>query len=89
MSRFSGFCGRHHAWADRFTSLAALLGVFWGLVGYQLADPPVGLLISIAILLVGWDADKSVFSCMVDGVEPDIVDKILQVAQGRKGKGCG
>ncbi|HWQ44316.1 MAG TPA: hypothetical protein VN373_01470 [Methanosarcina barkeri] len=29
---------------------------------------------------ISWDVDKSVFSRMVDGVEPDIVDKILQVA---------
>lgn len=70
----------YHAWADGFTSLAVLFGVFGVWMGYPLADPLVGLLITIAILRIVWDAGKSVFSRMLDGVGPDIVDEIRQVA---------
>ena len=70
----------YHAWADGFTSLAVLFGVFGVWLGYPLADPLVGLLITIAILRIVRDAGKSVFSRMLDGVEPDIVDEIRQVA---------
>lgn len=69
----------HHAQADGFTSLAMLFGALGIWRGYPLADPLIGLLITIAIFRIVWDADKSVFSCILDGVEPDIVDEIHQV----------
>ncbi|MCO5380783.1 MAG: hypothetical protein NHB15_00470 [Methanosarcina barkeri] len=50
MIRFSGFCGRHREWANGFTGLVILFGTFWGLGSYPLADPLVGLLITIAVL---------------------------------------
>jgi divalent metal cation (Fe/Co/Zn/Cd) transporter len=55
------------------------LGVW---AGYPLFDPLVGLIITIAILRIVWDAGKSVFSRMLDGVEPGVVDEIRQVASG-------
>lgn len=69
----------YHARADGFTSLAVLFGALGIWLGYPLADPLVGLLITVAILRIVWDSGKSVFSRMLDGVEPDIVDEILQV----------
>ena len=69
----------YHARADGFTSLAVLFGVLGVWLGYPLADPLVGLLITIAILRIVWEAGKSVFSRMLDGVEPEIVDEIRQV----------
>jgi len=69
----------YHAQADGFASLAVLMGALGLWLGYPLADPLVGLLITIAILRIVWEAGKSVFSRMLDGVEPEIVDEIRQV----------
>lgn len=69
----------YHARADGFTSLAVLFGALGVWLGYPLADPIIGLLITIAILRIVWDAGKSVFSRMLDGVDPRIVDDIRQV----------
>lgn len=69
----------YHARADGFTSLAVLFGALGVWLGYPHADPLIGLLITIAIFRIVWDAGKSVVSRMLDGVEPDIVDEIRQV----------
>lgn len=69
----------YHARADGFTSLAVLFGALGVWMGYPLADPVIGLLITVAILRIVWGAGKSVFSRMLDGVDPEIVDDIRQV----------
>ncbi|HOW15862.1 MAG TPA: cation diffusion facilitator family transporter [Methanosarcina sp.] len=69
----------YHARADGFTSLAVLFGAFGVWMGYPLADPIVGILITVAILRMVWEAGKSVFSRILDGVDPDVVDDIRQV----------
>lgn len=69
----------YHARADGFASLAVLFGVLGLWLGYPLADPLTGLVITIAILRIVWQAGKSVLSRMLDGVEPEIVDEIRQV----------
>lgn len=47
-------------------------------MGYPLADPLIGLFITIAILRIVWDAGESVLFRMLDGVDPGIVDEIRQ-----------
>jgi len=69
----------YHARADGFTSIAVLFGALGIWLGYPLADPIIGLLITVAILRIVWEAGKSVFSRMMDGVDPRIVDDIRQV----------
>lgn len=69
----------YHARADGFTSLAILFGALGVWLGYPLADPIIGLFITVAILHIVWDAGKSVFSRMLDGVDPGVVDDIHQV----------
>lgn len=49
-------------------------------MGYPLADSLIRLLITIAILRIVWNARKSVLFRMLDGVDPGIVDEILQAA---------
>jgi len=66
----------HHARVDGLTSLAVLFGAVGVWLGYPLADPIVGLLITIAILRIVWQSGKSIFSRMLDGVDPEIVDEI-------------
>lgn len=69
----------YHARADGFSSLAVLFGTLGVWLGYPIADPLIGLFITTAILRVVWEAGKSVFYRMLDGVEPEIVDEIRQV----------
>ena len=69
----------YHARADGFTSLAVLLGALGIWFGYPLADPVIGLLITVAILRIVLETGKSVISRMMDGVDPQIVDDIRQV----------
>ena len=66
----------YHARADGLTSLAVLLGVVGVALGFPLADPLVGLLITVAILKIAWDSGKIVLTRLLDGVDPDVVDEI-------------
>ena len=66
----------HHARVDGLTSLAVLFGAVGVWLGYPLADPIVGLLITIAILRIVWKSGKSILTRMLDGVDPEIVDEI-------------
>ena len=63
-----------HARTDGFTSLAVLLGAGGVGLGFPLADPIVGLLITIAILTVLRTAARDVFRRLMDGVDPELVD---------------
>ncbi|WP_405609915.1 cation diffusion facilitator family transporter [Streptomyces sp. NBC_01508] len=63
-----------HARTDGFTSLAVLLGAGGAAIGWRLADPVVGLLITAAIVLVLRDAAREVFRRVMDAVDPALVD---------------
>ncbi|TLH68553.1 cation diffusion facilitator family transporter [Mycolicibacterium aubagnense] len=63
-----------HARTDGFTSLAVLFGAGGVALGYPLADPIVGLLITVAILAVLRTAVRDVFRRLLDGVDPALVD---------------
>jgi cation diffusion facilitator family transporter len=71
----------HHARVDGFTSLAVLFGALGVWMGYPLADPVVGLLITLAILRIVWDSMKSVFTRLLDGVDPGVIDEIREAAR--------
>ena len=63
-----------HARTDGFTSLAVLFGAGGVALGFPLADPIVGLLITIAILAVLRTAVRDMFRRLMDGVDPELVD---------------
>ncbi|GLW66270.1 cation efflux system protein [Actinomadura rubrobrunea] len=63
-----------HARTDGFTSLAVLFGAAGAGVGWQAADPVVGLLITAAILMVLKDAAREVYRRLMDSVDPALVD---------------
>ena len=65
---------RHAARTDGLTSLAVLIGAGGVAIGWAWADPAVGLLITIAILLVLRTAAREVFRRLMDGVEPDLLN---------------
>ena len=67
-----------HARTDGFTSLAVALGAIGVLAGFRLADPLVGLLITVAILVVLKGAATEVFRRLLDGVDPALVDQAEQ-----------
>jgi cation diffusion facilitator family transporter len=64
-----------HARTDGFTSLAVLLGAGGAALGWQLADPIVGLAITAALLLVLRDAAREVFRRVLDAIDPALVDQ--------------
>lgn len=53
--------------------------------GYPLADPIIGILITIAILRVVWDAGKEVVTRMIDGIDPSIPEEIREGAAHTEG----
>jgi cation diffusion facilitator family transporter len=63
-----------HARTDGFTSLAVLLGAGGVALGFPLADPIVGLVITVAIVAVLRTAVRDVFRRLLDGVDPQLVD---------------
>ncbi len=70
----------YHARVDGFTSLAVLFGAMGIKCGFPIADPIVGLLISIAIFKIVWDSSKTVFTRLLDGVEPEILEELRHAA---------
>lgn len=70
----------YHARVDGFFSLAVLLGAVGVWLGYPLADPLVGLLIAAAIFRIVWESGKSVFTRLLDGVNPEVVDEVNHAA---------
>ncbi|GHB27002.1 cation efflux system protein [Streptomyces viridiviolaceus] len=79
-----------HARTDGFTSLAVLLGAGGSALGWQLADPLVGLAITAAIVLVLRDAAREVFRRVMDAVDPALVDRaerVLAEVPGVRGVG--
>jgi cation diffusion facilitator family transporter len=71
----------YHARTDGLTSLAVVAGAIGVWVGFPLADPIVGLIITIAIFGIVWQSARSVLTRMLDGVEPGTVDEIAHAAK--------
>jgi cation diffusion facilitator family transporter len=71
----------YHARTDGLTSLAVVAGAIGVWLGFPLADPIVGLLITAAILGIVWQSARSVLTRMLDGVEPGLIDDIHQAAE--------
>ena len=65
-----------HARTDGFTSLSVLIGALGVWLGYPLADPIIGLFISVVITRVVWQSSKAVFTRLLDGVDPVVIDEI-------------
>ncbi|TIL57843.1 MAG: cation transporter [Mesorhizobium sp.] len=70
----------YHALTDGLTSLAVVLGAFGVWLGFALADPIVGLLITLAIFGIVWQSASSVLTRMLDGIDPDVIGDIHHAA---------
>lgn len=62
-----------HARTDGFTSLAVLAGAAGVAIGWDWADPAVGLGITLVILLVLRDAARAVYHRLMDAVDPAVL----------------
>jgi cation diffusion facilitator family transporter len=74
-----------HARTDGFTSLAVVLGALGVWLGFPIADPIVGLFITAAILVVLRTAARDVFSRLLDGVDPRLVESAEQALTAAPG----
>jgi cation diffusion facilitator family transporter len=63
-----------HARTDGFTSLAVLIGAGGVALGFPLADPIIGLVITVAILAVLRTAVRDIFRRLMDAVDPTFID---------------
>jgi cation diffusion facilitator family transporter len=71
----------YHARTDGLTSLAVVLGAAGVWAGYPIADPAIGLIITVAIFGIVWQSSKAVFTRLLDGVEPGVVADITHAAE--------
>lgn len=71
----------YHARTDALTSLGVLLGAAGVWLGYAQADPFVGLVITLVIFKIVWESGTSLFSRLLDGVDPAVTDEVTHSAQ--------
>lgn len=64
-----------HARTDGFTSLAVVIGGVGVLLGFPLADPIVGIVISIAIFILLLGTVRSIGRRLMDAIEPDLLGR--------------
>jgi cation diffusion facilitator family transporter len=74
-----------HARVDGLTSLAVLVGGVGSLLGFPLADPIIGILITVAILFIVKDTAVIMWRRLMDAVDPEMVDAVERVANGVPG----
>ncbi len=74
-----------HAKVDGITSLAVLVGVAGAWLGYPIVDSIVGLIITVMILFIVKDSAKTVFTRIMDGIEPEKIDQLTTSAASVEG----
>jgi len=70
----------YHARVDGFASLAVVLGVAGVSLGFRLADPIIGLLISLSIMGIVWRSAKEIGLRALDGVDTHVIDDLRSQA---------
>jgi len=74
-----------HSRIDALVSAGAFLGIGLAGLGLRLADPIVGMLITVAIVYVLAGTVKQLYYRMMDAVDPTIVDEISSAAKSVTG----
>jgi len=69
-----------HSRIDGLTSLAAVAGLVGVRLGFPLADPLAGFVITFAILWIVWDVGREILGRLLDTIDPSTVDAIEQIA---------
>jgi cation diffusion facilitator family transporter len=75
----------YHARVDGLTSLAVLGGAIGAAFGVPIADPIVGLVITLLIFRILWQTSASIFTRLLEGVDPAVVDEIESVVKKTDG----
>ncbi len=70
-----------HARVDGLTSLAVLIGAVGSLLGFPLADPIIGVVITVAILFIVKDTAATMWRRLMDAVDPEMVEAVEQTAR--------
>ncbi|MFL0456125.1 cation diffusion facilitator family transporter [Brachybacterium paraconglomeratum] len=71
-----------HARTDAMTSLAVVVGVIGAWAGLPWIDPLIGLLIAAMVVLVLISSMRTVVRRLMDGVEPETVQRLRIAAEG-------
>ena len=66
----------YHARVDGRTSLAVVFGAIGVALGFPLADPIVGLIITAMIFGIVWQSARAVFTRLLDGVDPEVTGEV-------------
>lgn len=74
-----------HARTDGLTSIAVVIAAIGVWLGFPLADPLIGLVITAAILWILRDAARAVFRRLMDAVDPELVDDVERTAASVEG----
>jgi cation diffusion facilitator family transporter len=74
-----------HARADGYASLAVLAGAGGAAIGWAWADPVVGLVITAAIMAMGWQAAREVCGRLLDSVDPKLTERAEAILRGTPG----
>jgi cation diffusion facilitator family transporter len=75
----------YHARTDGLTSLAVLLGAGGVWLGFPQADPLIGLLITLAIVVVLKDATVQMWRRLMDAVDPGLIEQAREAAGSAEG----
>ncbi|MGF1522148.1 MAG: cation diffusion facilitator family transporter [Leptolyngbyaceae cyanobacterium] len=70
-----------HALADGLVSLAVLVSAIGVWAGYSWVDPLVGLVITVLLFRIVWESGQTIFTRLLDGVDPDIIDTLRHAAE--------
>lgn len=70
-----------HAMADGVVSLAVLVSAIGVGLGYPWVDPLIGLVITALLLKIVWESGQTIFSRLLDGIEPEVIDAIHHAAE--------
>ena len=74
-----------HARTDGLTSLAVLVGTAGVALGWQRADAAIGLVITLAIIVILRGVARDVYRRLMDAIEPELLDKVEMVASSVNG----
>jgi cation diffusion facilitator family transporter len=66
----------YHARIDGWTSVAVLVGMGGAWLGYPMVDSLVGLVITIVIVRIVWESGMTMFTRLLDGVDPTVLADI-------------
>jgi cation diffusion facilitator family transporter len=74
-----------HARTDGLASLGVLAGAGGVALGWNWADPVVGLAITVVLLGVLWQAAREIYRRLMDAVDPELVDQAERTLRATQG----